>query len=92
MPHAACVPKKMTFKKAALNVSFMNAILNRTFLRSQHEKKELQGAVKLSFPCFENMNSEFLEELLAARPVINGDEVACFTFVHRALHAVRFPQ
>ncbi len=73
MPHAARTPKKMTLKKAALNVAFMNAILNRTFLRSQQDKKELQGAVKLSFPSLDNIDSVFLEELLAARPVINSD-------------------
>lgn len=63
----------MTLKKAALNVAFMNMILNRTFLRSQQEKKELQGAVKHSFPCLDNINSVFLEELLASTPVINSD-------------------
>jgi hypothetical protein len=63
----------MTLKQAALNVAFMNMILNRTFLRSQQEKKKLQGAVKQSFPCLDNINSVFLEELLAATPVINSD-------------------
>ena len=63
----------MTLKQAALNVAFMNMILNRTFLRSQQEKKDLQGAVKQSFPCLDSINSVFLEELLAATPVINSD-------------------
>ena len=62
---------KMTLRDAALNVMFVNMLLNRTFLRSQHEQKEMETALRTSFPCFEGVKSAFLAELLAVATVMN---------------------
>jgi hypothetical protein len=60
---------KMTFGKAARKVAFMNGILNRTFLRSQHEVRDLAVTVR-KFPCLDIADSLFLNELLATASVI----------------------
>ena len=62
---------KMTLRDAALNVMFVNMLLNRTFLRSQQEQKEMETAVRTSFPCFEGMSSAFLTELMAIAKVMS---------------------
>ena len=61
---------KMTLRDAALNVMFVNMLLNRTFLRSQHEQKEMETALRTSFPCFEGVKSAFLTELMAVATVM----------------------
>ena len=68
---ASVKTKKMTLREAALNVKFMNMLLNRTFLRSRVEKKEMENAVRSNFLCFEGVGDMFLEQLLAAAVVTN---------------------
>jgi hypothetical protein len=62
-------PVKTTMKEAALNVLHINMMMNRTFLRSQLERQELEQAVKASFPCFEGISGKFLQELLEVAQV-----------------------
>ncbi len=59
----------MSLRDAALNVMFVNMLLNRTFMRSKQEQKELESAVRSSFPCFEGVKSDFLHELMAVARV-----------------------
>jgi hypothetical protein len=70
---------KMSLRDAALNVMFVNMLLNRTFLRSQQEQKELENAVRSSFPCFEGVKSDFLNELMATAQVKNTSHLTPHT-------------
>jgi hypothetical protein len=63
---------KMTLQEAAWNVVFVNALLNRTFLRSRQEQMQMEDTVRASFPCFEGVASVFLNELMAIARVCHA--------------------
>jgi len=55
-------------------------LLNRTFLRSRQEQKQLETAVRSSFLCFEGMSDMFLNDLLTLSELSKlnpGDVVTC---------------
>ncbi len=65
----------MTLKQAAQNVVFTNMLLNRTFLRTRQEQKELRDTVRKSFPSLDGVSSLFLDELMKAATVIHTQSI-----------------